>query len=97
MAGTEPDPHEEPTMTTISEVAARATFADLVSRVAYGGERVAVTRRGERVAALVPAEDMALLELLEYEFDLSQAREALADPENAQPIDWDSANMRRGS
>ena len=70
-------------MPTISEVAARATFADLVSRVAYGGERVMVTRRGERVAALVPAEDIALLELLEYELDLSQAREALADPETA--------------
>ena len=47
--------------------------------------------------ALVPAEDIALLELLESEFDLSQARYALADPENARPIDWDTANMHRGS
>lgn len=84
-------------MPTISEVVARATFVDLVSRVAYGRERVMVTRRGERVAALVPAEDMALLELLEDELDLSQAREALADPENAAPIDWSSAGMGRRS
>ncbi len=84
-------------MPTISEVAARATFADLVSRVAYGGERIVVTRRGQRLVALVPAEDMALLELLEYELDLSQARDALADPENARPIDWDTANLHRSS
>ena len=91
------EPHEESMMPTISEVAARATFGDLVSRVAYGGERVVVTRRGERFVALVPAEDMALLELLESELDLGQARDALADPENARPIDWDTANMHRGS
>ena len=97
MAGTDLSSHEESMMPTISEVAARATFPDLVSRVAYGGERIVVTRRGQRLVALVPAEDMALLELLESELDLSQARDALADPENAQPIDWDTANMHRGS
>ena len=82
-------------MPTISEVAARATFGDLVSRVAYGRERVMVTRRGERVAALVPAEDVALLELLEEELDLSRARESLADEEHAKPIDLDLAFKRR--
>ncbi len=82
-------------MPTISEVAARATFAELVSRVAYGRQRVVVTRRGEGVVVLVPAEDIALLELLEDELDLSQAREALADSENARPIDWDSAGIGR--
>jgi prevent-host-death family protein len=83
-------------MPTISEVAARATFGDLISRVAYGRERVMVTRRGEQVVALVPAEDVALLELLERKLDLREAREALADPENARPIEWDATALRRG-
>ena len=84
-------------MPTISEVAARATFGDLVSRVAYGRERVVVTRRGERLVALVPVEDVALLELLEEGLDLSHARQSLADPADAIPIDRHVVGMRRSS
>ncbi|MCD0480954.1 type II toxin-antitoxin system Phd/YefM family antitoxin [Streptacidiphilus sp. ASG 303] len=40
---------------------ARAALADLVNRVAYGGERIALTRHGRTVAALVPAEDLERL------------------------------------
>ncbi|MGP4028108.1 type II toxin-antitoxin system Phd/YefM family antitoxin [Actinomadura sp. 3N407] len=43
---------------------ARKEFADLVNRVAYTGERVALTRRGKIMAALVSAEDLELLESL---------------------------------
>jgi prevent-host-death family protein len=43
---------------------ARKEFADLVNRVAYTGERVALTRRGKVMAALVSAEDLELLESL---------------------------------
>ncbi|HZB30367.1 MAG TPA: type II toxin-antitoxin system Phd/YefM family antitoxin, partial [Streptosporangiaceae bacterium] len=43
---------------------ARAEFADLVNRVAYTGEPVALTRRGKVMAALVSAEDLELLEAL---------------------------------
>jgi prevent-host-death family protein len=43
---------------------ARAEFADLVNRVAYSGERIALTRRGKVMAALVSAEDLELLESL---------------------------------
>lgn len=41
---------------------ARAEFADLVNRVAYGGERVVVTRHGKPIAALVPPSDLDRLE-----------------------------------
>ena len=43
---------------------ARKEFADLVNRVAYSGERIALTRRGKVMAALVSAEDLELLERL---------------------------------
>lgn len=41
---------------------ARADLADLVNRVAYGGERIALTRHGRTVAAIVSAEDLQRLE-----------------------------------
>lgn len=41
---------------------ARAELSDLVSRVAYSGERVVLTRHGKIAAALVSAEDLARLE-----------------------------------
>ena len=44
---------------------ARSEFAELVNRVGYGGERIAVTRHGRRLAALVSAEDLDRLEELD--------------------------------
>ncbi|HEU5027817.1 MAG TPA: type II toxin-antitoxin system Phd/YefM family antitoxin [Spirillospora sp.] len=56
---------------------ARKEFADLVNRVAYTGERVALTRRGKVMAALVSAEDLELLESLRAgRLDLTQTGSA---------------------
>jgi prevent-host-death family protein len=46
---------------------ARGELSDLVSRVAFSGERVSLTRHGKPVAALVSAADLELLESLEQE------------------------------
>ncbi|MBT2211908.1 type II toxin-antitoxin system Phd/YefM family antitoxin [Actinomadura litoris] len=66
---------------------ARKEFADLVNRVAYTGERVALTRRGKVMAALVSAEDLELLESLRAgRLDLTQSGPAAAPPaERPQP------------
>jgi prevent-host-death family protein len=58
----------------------RANFTEALNRVAYGGERIVVGRRGKDVAALVPLEDLALLNELEDRMDLEAAREALKEP-----------------
>ena len=68
---------------------ARDDFADIVNRVTYRGERVVLTRRGKRLAAIIPVEDLELLERLEDAADLEEIRAALADPENATPIPWE--------
>lgn len=68
---------------------ARHDFAELVNRVAYGHERVVVARRGRAIAAIVPIEDVELLERLEDEVDLEAARAALTDPEGKTEIPWD--------
>ncbi|MCZ7645637.1 MAG: type II toxin-antitoxin system Phd/YefM family antitoxin [Planctomycetota bacterium] len=65
-------------MSPIDTVNARKNFSDTVNRAAYGKERVTLTRRGRPVAALVPVEDLALLEALEDKLDLDEARKALA-------------------
>jgi prevent-host-death family protein len=68
---------------------AREQFADLLNRVAYGHERVRIVRRGRGLAAVVPIEDLALIEALEDELDLEDVRRALADPGNRMPIPWE--------
>jgi prevent-host-death family protein len=66
-------------MSKISTVEAREQFSDVVNRAAYGKERVVLTRRGKDLAAVVPIEDMRLLEALEDQLDSEAAKEALAD------------------
>jgi prevent-host-death family protein len=66
-------------MTTISTVEAREQFSEIVNRAAYGKERVILTRRGKALAAIVPIEDVKLIEELEDRLDLEEARAALAE------------------
>ncbi len=80
----------------VSVSEARHDFAEIVNRAAYGGERVRVVRRGQAVAAIIPIEDLELLERLEDELDLEAAREALADPANAVPIPWEQVKAELG-
>ncbi len=63
---------------------ARNDFSDVVSRVSYGRERVVVRRRGRDLAAVIPMEDLDLLEQAieeaEDRFDVAEAERILADP-----------------
>jgi prevent-host-death family protein len=59
---------------------AREEFVNTLNRVANGGERIVLHRRGKDVAALVPVEDLALLEEMEDRMDLEAAREAMKEP-----------------
>ena len=60
-------------MTHVRSSAARDNFSETMNRVAYGGERLVLERRGKRLAALVPIEDLDLLERLEDEADYKAA------------------------
>lgn len=68
----------------------------LLDRVAFGGERVVLTRHGRRVAAVVPIEDLDLIEALEDERDLDDVRAALADPANRERIGWKELKAQLG-
>jgi prevent-host-death family protein len=67
-------------MSAIATGKARENFSDVVNRSAYGKERIVLTRRGKSVAAVVPIEDLELLEEIEDRLDVEAARKALAEP-----------------
>jgi len=54
----------------------RSHLAETINRVAYQGQRVILERRGKGVAAMVPLEDLELLEALEEREDLQAALRA---------------------
>ena len=74
-------------MTIISAVDARANFADLVNRSAYGKERIAIARRGKALVALVPIEDLEIIEAVEDQLDLEEAGKALKEPGGNIPLE----------
>ncbi len=67
-------------MTTVPITEAREHLADLGNRVCLRGERVVVERRGKNLFALVPVEDVELLERLEDKLDLDAVRAARDEP-----------------
>lgn len=75
---------------------ARESFSTTVNRVAFGGERVVLTRHGRRVAAVVPIEDLELLEALEDARDRDEVRAALSDPDNRERIGWEARKTDLG-
>ena len=80
----------------IPTVKARDEFSDLVNRVAYGKERVVLTRRGKPLAAVVPLEDVELLERLEDRIDLDEARAALAEARDDGTVSWEEIKAEIG-
>ena len=73
-------------MTKLSTTEARENFSETVDRVAYGKERVVLTRAGKELVAIVPVEDLAAMEALEVKRDLRNARAALREAKKSGTI-----------
>lgn len=67
------------TTTSINTVEAKEEFAELINRVSHNKERIILTRRGKEIAALIPIEDLHLLEDSQNKSDLHEATEALKE------------------
>ncbi len=63
----------------VTATQARQEFAEIVNRAAYAGERVVLHRRKKPVAAVVPIQDLELIERMEDELDLKSAQKALKE------------------
>jgi len=66
-------------MTRLNVSKAREEFPEVVNRAAYGKERTIVSRRGKDLAAVIPIDDLRLLErLAQEEMDRNDIRDARA-------------------
>lgn len=83
-------------MTTVSAKQLKEHSSDVLGRVQYGKERIAVTKNGKEVAAVVSIEDARLLERLEDVLDVQDALAALDEAERDGTISLDDLRVRLG-
>jgi antitoxin Phd len=67
-------------LSKITTADARKKLANIVNRVAFGKESIVLTRRGEELAALVPMDELRLLQKIEDRIDIVDAKKALEEP-----------------
>jgi prevent-host-death family protein len=84
-------------MSSIGTSDARNNLAGLLNRVACAKERVRITRRGKVIAAVVPIEDLEMIETLEDECDVREARRALAEAATKGTIAWKDVKNELGT
>jgi prevent-host-death family protein len=82
-------------MTRLAAQKVQENFSATLDRVVDKRERIILHRQGKNVAALVPVEDLALLEELEDRLDIEDAERRLADP-NDTPIPYEQARKELG-
>lgn len=70
------------TLTSINTIEAKEEFNELISRASHNKERIIITRRGKDIAAIIPIEDLILLQASQNQYDLHDAMEALKEARN---------------
>ena len=87
-------------MTRLTVSKAREEFPEVVNRAAHGKERTIVSSRGKDLAAVIPIEDLRLLERLAQEemdrIDIEDARAALKEADEKGTIPLREARKRLG-
>ncbi|HVN88278.1 MAG TPA: type II toxin-antitoxin system Phd/YefM family antitoxin [Candidatus Binataceae bacterium] len=81
---------------SIAATDARDQFADLINRVAYGKDRILLTRRARPVAAIVPLDDLRVLEELEDRADREALRRAQSEVKRKGAIPWTTLKQELG-
>ena len=83
-------------MGQVNTVDARAQFSEIINRAAFGKERMILTRRGKELVAVVPIEDVKLLEALEDRIDLEEARASLLEAKKKGTVPWEKIKKELG-
>jgi prevent-host-death family protein len=83
-------------MTKVTTAEARNEFSEIINRASFGKERIVLTRRGKELAAVVPMEDLELLERLEDRIDIEAAREALTEVREHGTVSWEKLKSDLG-
>jgi prevent-host-death family protein len=76
-------------MRQITTAEARKHLAELLNRAAYGKERFVVTRHGKELVAIVPLEEVTLLDRLRSLLSRKDFEAALAEMRDSGTRDWD--------
>lgn len=64
---------------TISVTKVRENLADILGEVRYAHKRIKLTSNGKGVGAIIPLEDLELLEAIEDKIDIELAQKAIKD------------------
>ena len=83
-------------VTAVSVADARSELAELLNRVAYGKERLIITRHGRELAALVPVEDLHLANRLRRFVARKDVARALAELDAGKAPSWDQLRQELG-
>jgi prevent-host-death family protein len=85
-------------MKNISTAEARTSFAHILNRAAYGGERVVVERRGKAMAAVVPIDDLIYIRAMEDRIDNEDVDARLREMKKRgdKPIPWEQVKRELG-
>ena len=83
-------------MTSMSSSQAREHFPEIMSEAFFGKKRFVVTRRGKKLAAIVPIEDLEMIEAIEDKIDLEEARKAIADVKKKGSTSWKKVKAELG-
>jgi prevent-host-death family protein len=71
-------------------------MAELLNRAAYGKERFVVTRHGKELVAIVPLEEMTLLDRLRTLLSRKDFEAALAEVEESRTRPWSDVRRELG-
>jgi prevent-host-death family protein len=80
-------------MASVDTGTVRKDLSNVLNRVAYGGERLVITRHGKPSAAIVSVEDLELIRAIEDKIDRRAIRKALKKPD---AIPWEQAKEELG-
>jgi len=83
-------------MSDVSTAEARKNLAELVNRVAYGKERVVLTRHGKQLCALVPIEDLSFLDKIREAATRNDVTDALHEQADGGSVAWSDLKRELG-
>lgn len=82
-------------MTRMGVSDAREHLGDVIDRARYTQERVVLTKHGREVGAIISIDDLKLLEMLEDQLDIKEARLALEESQGER-VSYDEVRKKLG-
>jgi prevent-host-death family protein len=75
-------------MAILEATKVKRAFRDTINRAAFDKERIILTRRGNPIAAIVPLEDVHVLDELENAADAEDVRHAREEAARGEVVPW---------